>query len=44
MILENEKFNADGGSEKWVKARALEIVEMPAGVNNAEIAWQVVRL
>ena len=42
MILENEKFNADGGSEKMGEARALEIVSrMPARVKCAELAWQV---
>ena len=42
MILENEKFNADGGSGKMGEARALEIVSrMPARVKCAELAWQV---
>lgn len=45
MILENEKFNADGGSEKMGEARALEIVSrMPARVKCAELAWQVFKL
>lgn len=42
MILENEKFNTDGGLEKMGEARALEIVSrMPARVKCAELAWQV---
>ena len=42
MILENEKFNADGGLEKMGEARALEIVSrMPARAKCAELAWQV---
>lgn len=42
MILENEKFNADGGLEKMGEARVLEIVSrMPARVKCAELAWQV---
>lgn len=44
MILDNEKFNADGRAEKMGNARALEMVSrMPARVKCAELAWQVFR-
>ncbi len=42
MIVDEEKFNKQGGEDKMGEAIALKIVErMPARAKCAELAWRV---